>query len=336
MKKKPVIVVAVLTFLSAALAVLFMSSTQSERDAILASFNRTTAKQTVGVNVTQTQQAVEKVKQELPEKDSLLSGITGADSNSSNSSDDADAYVPGATGTGQAHEGTSTVHGHTAFRQSNAAWGSVPLGYANDSKGKGSISNNGCGLCSHAAMLSEFGYKTDPASLINLLESWDPGVGDRMWTRGMQWSFPSYLVSVVNAHPDEFGFKLELVLNTNGAAISSDNLVTLLKENLYGKDDQVVTASTSTGIFTSGGHIICIPCMPDENSFHVVDSSGVACGNNSMSWEEIQDYNWPLNSADTMVGYAVQGGATVKAPLQLNNDGGYQIKCVWVFKKLPK
>ena len=91
MKKKPVIIVSVITFMATTLAVMFMTTSPEERADILTSFNRTTETRTLGVSVTQTQQAVEQAKQEYPEVDSLLAGIQG----NPKEPEDSDAYIPG-------------------------------------------------------------------------------------------------------------------------------------------------------------------------------------------------------------------------------------------------
>lgn len=201
-----------------------------------------------------------------------------------------------------------TNHQHVSFKQTDAMWGGKRLGTTTIGKG-------GCGLCSFAAMMAEAGYRKTP-------DAWLDEFGDNIhmhWGGGqMQWSFPPSIVNMLNSS-GKYGTWSMCGSNAKGSTLTNEEFASFLREHL-GHGDYIM-ASSSNGLFTSGGHIILIVDLANSSDyFHVCDSSGRAAKNLGISYEQALKYSFPVNSNGVLSG-SYRG----------NNVDAYHIKALWAF-----
>ena len=200
--------------------------------------------------------------------------------------------------------GTVTDHGHVAFRQSQ---------YSDMISGSTTISRGGCGWCSLSAMMTELDSNCKTKTPVDWLSEVSDTVKGN-WSGGsMGWNAPKDWVDWLNS-VGTYG-TYELVASST----STDTGTVINKIEQYTQmNNTVCVVSCAPGLFTSGGHIILIPCVFEEEGvkyFHVTDSSGVASSKLGVEWPGGCNVSYPLNATN----------------LQGNN---YSFKCVWVIRKV--
>lgn len=230
-----------------------------------------------------------------------------AESDQSASPDSTTPTIPGVApdSTAQGVAGTTTDHGHIMFKQGNY--------HDVISNGK-TISGSGCGWCSLSAMMSNLNTEKcgsmTPVDWLGII----PDDVKSLWNSGkMDWSAPEAWVNAINAN-GQYG-TYSVVSKLEGT--SSSACMDLIRQ-YAGQANTMILVSSSPGLFTSGGHILCIACKFEENGvkyFHTIDSSNRASNNLGQTW--------PYSN-------------TVSMPLDSDNLNGkpYNLKCVWVIQKV--
>lgn len=181
------------------------------------------------------------------------------------------------------------------------------------SNGK-TISGSGCGWCSLSAMMSNLNTEKcgsmTPVDWLGII----PDDVKSLWNSGkMDWSAPEAWVNAINAN-GQYG---TYTVASKVESASSSTCMDLIRQ-YAGQANTMILVSSSTGLFTSGGHILCIACKFEDNGvkyFHTIDSSNIASSNLGQTW--------PYSN-------------TVSMPLDSDNLNGkpYNLKCVWVIQKV--
>lgn len=230
-----------------------------------------------------------------------------------------DSSDSGGTNSGGDDSGNNPVipvtnHQHVFYKQSN---------YNTTITSGATISGQGCGVCTFASMMTEAGYKHEPSEWLDIMDNSGQGIRG-YWSGGsMSWQFPADIPDKLNS-TGQFGawrFCGASGENNVDHAISREEFKRFLNEHL--SHGCYIMASTRTGLFTSGGHIILIVDYADSNGeyFHVCNSSGVAANNLGISWEQSNKLSYPIDS-ETNIGNG-----------KLGNNDTYQVKALWAIHK---
>lgn len=198
----------------------------------------------------------------------------------------------------------SSNHNHYAIKQGNYA--NVPLGIDN-------VSNNGCGLCSLIAATAELsGVTFEPQDFINTFPStvatgWQNGTSNNFYMSGVS-AFATE-ATASSAVPGTYSASVKVSGNGSYSDELTKSCIDAIIANC-GDENKVAIISTSgngdwetsDGLFTGGGHIICVTDIITESdgtiSMHLSDSSGVSAKLLGKEWREMANVNIPIKSAD--------------------------------------
>lgn len=198
------------------------------------------------------------------------------------------------------------THEHVAYKQSE---------FIHDINGDTSIAGAGCGWCSLTSAMAEL----NPAMCggitpVDWLDTPMSKVGSHYWgSGGMSWAGPAAWINTIN----DIGIYGTYKVIASGEGISSKEVVKAIME--YADDPtNVVVVSASSGLFTTGGHIMCVTDL-DGDYFHIADSSGLAASYLGLDWADMRQYNFP----------GIKDGSYVTSL-----DGySYNFKCYWVIHR---
>lgn len=195
------------------------------------------------------------------------------------------------------------THEHVAYKQKD---------FIKDINMNTSIAGAGCGWCSLTSAMAELNpTMCGGLSPVDWLETEMKAVGESYWGEGgMSWSGPYKWIEVIN-NIGLYGF-YEII--DEGAGVPSSSVKNAISK--YADDnDKVVIISAAPGLFTGGGHIMCVTDLSDDKqSFHIADSSTKASNYLELEWEDMKNYNFPLD-VDNINGYE------------------YNFKCYWVIQR---
>lgn len=200
----------------------------------------------------------------------------------------------------------SGTHEHIAYKQSE---------FIHDISGNASIAGAGCGWCSLTSAMAEL----NPAMCggitpVDWLSTPMSSVGEAYWgSGGMYWSGPEAWIDTIN----EIGIYGTYSVMDKGEGVSSKDVVEAIMK-YAGAVDKVVVVSASAGLFTNGGHIMCVTDT-EGDFFHIADSSTRAADYLNIPWSDMCNYNVP--------GY-VNGELATSV-----NGYTYNFKCYWVICK---
>lgn len=201
----------------------------------------------------------------------------------------------------------SGSHEHVAYRQSEFIEKISP---------SASLAGAGCGWCSLTSAAAEL----CPAMCGGItpsdwLKTSMSNVGESYWgSNGMSWAGPEAWIREIN----NIGIYGKYSVITKGEGVSCVDVVQAIM-SYAGDSDKVVVISASAGLFTNGGHIMCVTDI-EGNNFHIADSSSLAAGKLGIDWEDMCNYNFP--GIDDNGSYVTS----------LNNNP-YNFKCYWVISR---
>lgn len=181
------------------------------------------------------------------------------------------------------------------------------------------IAGGGCGWCSLTHMMTNL----NPEKCGNMTPAdWIPIMPDSVknnWSSGgMGWDAPQAWVDALNTIGTYGQYEL-IHKNTQ----SSDNTAQILEEakTYMHEKNTMMVLSTSSGLFTDGGHIILLNSVASDNSyFTVTDSSNKAynyllAGGESVTSDTMNSFHFPMTKT-SLYGHS------------------YNIKCCWVIKRV--
>ena len=183
--------------------------------------------------------------------------------------------------------------------------------------------SSGCGWCSLTHMMINLNPekcgKMSPVDWISVM----PDSVKNCWCDSMGWNAPDEWVKALNSM-DKYG-KYKLVMSDKSGVVSDTHTKEILEVlKRYMKDDSTqVIVSTSTGLFTGGGHIILVNNVTSDGKyFSITDSSSKASGR--------------LGFASKINGHFYNGKFNFyKFPTDKVSLKGYKynMKCCWVIKR---
>lgn len=183
--------------------------------------------------------------------------------------------------------------------------------------------SSGCGWCSLTHMMINLNPekcgKMSPVDWISVM----PDSVKNCWCDSMGWNAPDEWVKALNSM-DKYG-KYKLVMSDKSGVVSDTHTKEILEVlKKYMKDDSTqVIVSTSTGLFTGGGHIILVNNVTSDGKyFSITDSSSKASGR--------------LGFASKINGHFYNGKFNFyKFPTDKVSLKGYKynMKCCWVIKR---
>ncbi len=200
----------------------------------------------------------------------------------------------------------SGTHEHVAYKQTD---------FIKDVNSDTSIAGAGCGWCSLTSAMAEL----NPAMCggitpVDWTETEMSIVGESYWGQGgMSWSGPSAWIDTIN----KIGIYGKYSIETAGGTDSASCVKAIMQ--YVGDKDTVVIISASKGLFTNGGHIMCVTDLVG-NSFHIADSSTRAANNLEMDWQDMASYEFP--------GIDENGNIVTSI-----NGMPYNFKCYWVIHR---
>ena len=200
----------------------------------------------------------------------------------------------------------SGTHEHVAYKQSE---------FIHDINGDASISGAGCGWCSLTSAMAELNPSMcGGITPVDWLSTPMNEVGSSYWgSNGMAWSGPKAWINTING----IGIYGKYSVIAKGEGVSSATVVEAIMK-YAGDKDNVVIVSASPGLFTTGGHIMCVTDI-DGDYFHIADSSTLASGYLGIQWDDMCNYNFP----------GISDGSYV-----LETEGyKYNFKCYWVIHR---
>lgn len=198
------------------------------------------------------------------------------------------------------------THEHVAYKQSE---------FIHDISGDVSIAGAGCGWCSLTSAMAEL----NPAMCggitpVDWLSTPMNSVGSSYWGQGgMSWSGPDAWIDAIN----EIEIYGRYSVIAKGEGVTSSDVVEAIS-TYAGESDNVVIVSASSGLFTNGGHIMCVTDL-NGDYFHLADSSTLASNVLGVDWSEMNMYNFPYKEEGKFV----------------TGVGGYSynFKCYWVIHR---
>ena len=198
------------------------------------------------------------------------------------------------------------THEHVAYKQSE---------FIHDINGNTSIAGAGCGWCSLTSAMAEL----NPAMCggitpVDWLSTPMEKVGSSYWgSGGMAWAGPEAWIDTIN---DIGIYGIYSVIDKGEGTTSADVVEAIMK---YADDPtNVVVVSANPGLFTSGGHIMCVTDL-NGDYFHIADSSTRASDTLGIKWENMCNYDFP---------------GFVNGSYQTSIDGyKYNFKCYWVIHR---
>ena len=210
----------------------------------------------------------------------------------------------------------SSNHNHYAIRQGN--YSNVQLG-----KPSGTVSNNGCGLCSLIAATAELAdvtytpenFKSSFPNTINV--GWDNGNSNGFYMAGVT-QFAAD--ATASSHIPGTYTVTETFSGTPNSDSTTQEILGMIMEHC-GDENKIAIISTcgdnsgnyknSNGLFTGGGHIICVTdLVVDEDGYtymHLSDSSGVAAWNLGKDWSSMSNLNIPIKDNNGNYIYKAMG-----------------------------
>lgn len=201
----------------------------------------------------------------------------------------------------------SGTHEHVAYKQSE---------FMERISAGASLAGAGCGWCSLTAAAAELcpsmcGGIT-PVDWLNTSMS---NVGEAYWSSdGMYWGGPEAWIKEMN----NIGIYGKYSVIAKGEGVHCIDVVKAIM-SYAGDSDKVVIISASAGLFTNGGHIMCVTDL-EGDSFHIADSSNLAGSKLGMSWEDVCNYNFP----------GIDENGSYVTGL---NGNPYSFKCYWVISR---
>lgn len=201
----------------------------------------------------------------------------------------------------------SGTHEHVAYKQSD---------FMERISSGASLAGAGCGWCSLTSAAAELcPTMCGGITPVDWLNTPMGDVGESYWgSNGMSWAGPEAWISKMN----EIGIYGNYSVYAKGEGVPCVDVVKAIM--IYAGDaDKVVVISASEGLFTSGGHIMCVTDL-EGNYFHIADSSTSAGSKLDVAWEDMCNYNFPGIDED---------GAYVTGL----NGYPYAFKCYWVIKR---
>lgn len=184
--------------------------------------------------------------------------------------------------------------------------------------------SSGCGWCSLTHMMINLNPekcgKMSPVDWISVM----PDSVKNCWCDSMGWNAPDEWVKALNSM-GKYG-KYKLVMSDKSGVVSDTHTKEILEVlKRYMKDDSTqVIVSTSTGLFTGGGHIILVNNVTSDGKyFSITDSSSKASGR--------------LGFASKKNGHLYNGKFNFyKFPTDKVSLKGYKynMKCCWVIKRV--
>lgn len=201
---------------------------------------------------------------------------------------------------------TVGTHEHVAYRQSE---------FIHDINGDASIAGAGCGWCSLTSAMAELNPSMcGGITPVDWLNTEMKSIGSSYWgSGGMYWSGPKAWVDTIN----DIGVYGTYSIIDKGEGVSSNTVVEAIMK-YAGDVNNVVIVSASHGLFTDGGHIMCVTDL-DGDYFHIADSSGRAADYLNQNWSDMRSYNFP----------GVVNGSVVDGI----GDYLYNFKCYWVIHR---
>lgn len=197
-------------------------------------------------------------------------------------------------------------HEHVAYKQSE---------FIHDINGDTSIAGAGCGWCSLTSAMAEL----NPAMCggitpVDWLDTPMNKVGSSYWGQGgMSWSGPEAWITTIN----DIGIYGSYSVIDKGEGVTSKSVVEAIMK-YAGETDNVVIISASSGLFTDGGHIMCVTDL-DGDYFHIADSSGHAANVLGEDWGSMCQYKFP----------GISNGSYVTSV----SGNNYNFKCYWVIHR---
>lgn len=174
------------------------------------------------------------------------------------------------------------------------------------------LAGAGCGWCSLTSAMAELNpTMCGGISPADWLDTEMKAVGESYWgSDGMSWSGPGRWIKTIN----EIGLYGTYEIIDYKTGCPSDDVIEAIR-NYAADEDKVVLVSAAPGLFTSGGHIMCVTDLTtDSKNFHIADSSPRAANNLHLLWEEMYSYDFPIDSDGV-------------------GEHKYNFKCYWVIQR---
>ena len=194
-------------------------------------------------------------------------------------------------------------HEHVAYNQYD---------FQRDLSLSASLAGAGCGWCSLTSAMAELNpTMCGGISPADWLDTEMKAVGESYWgSDGMSWSGPDRWINTIN----DIGLYGEYEIIDSSTGCPSGDVVEAIK-TYAGDNDKVVIVSAAPGLFTGGGHIMCVTDLSEDGLyFHIADSSPRASKNLDLEWEDMYHYDFPIDK-DNINGYY------------------YNFKCYWVIQR---
>lgn len=146
--------------------------------------------------------------------------------------------------------------------------------------GSKSIADCGCGWCTMTHMMAVLNpkkcKKITPRDWISKM----PNDVKKWWSGGsMDWAAPDAWVNAINAKGDYGRYKIIARYTNSSYSDSTTKEVFKLAKKYLHDDNTVMIVSSSTGMFTTGGHIILMTTVGEKNDYFTITDS--ASGKNS-------------------------------------------------------
>lgn len=201
----------------------------------------------------------------------------------------------------------SGTHEHVAYKQSE---------FIDRISSGATVAGAGCGWCSLTAAAAELcPSMCGGITPVDWLNTSMANVGESYWgSNGMSWSGPEAWIREMN----NIGIYGTYSVVIKGEGVPCIDVVKAIM-SYAGDPDKVVVISASAGLFTTGGHIMCVTDL-EGNSFHIADSSNLAGSKLGLNWEDVCNYNFPgIDENDSYVTGL--------------NGNSYSFKCYWVISR---
>lgn len=142
------------------------------------------------------------------------------------------------------------------------------------------ISKCGCGWCTMTHMMAVLNpkkcKKITPRDWISKM----PDSVKKWWAGGsMDWAAPDAWINAINAKGDYGKYKIVARYTNSSYSDSTTKEVFKLAKKYLHDDNTVMIVSSSTGMFTTGGHIILMTTVGEKNNYFTITDS--ASGKNS-------------------------------------------------------
>ena len=196
-------------------------------------------------------------------------------------------------------------HDHVHFKQSD---------YRDVISNGHTISAVGCGWCSMSAMMAylcpEKCESMTPADWLPIMSS----DVKSMWSGGsMSWGAPRKWVDYINSLGTYGTYE---IVDSYTSSTSCTDLIMPAVKQYAPSSDCVVLVSTANGVFTTGGHIICVLDTNDDGTaMHIADSASRSSNIARIQWSESAKFDWDMSVTS-------------------HKGTPYSFKCYWVVRRI--